>query len=107
MIVQVGQCGNQLGRELWQLAAHDAGSAWYDQEGFARCVAIDSEPRVLSDSTSTKACKIRSSNRCYGSGDGCANVWAAGFAEHALLDSAMEAIRREAERSRWVPMLVR
>jgi Tubulin/FtsZ family, GTPase domain len=85
MLIHIGQAGISIGLELWRFVHQSvresncsAGSAWFHDDGLARCVAIDSEPRVLAD-FQNKLNFIRPSNLVHGSGKGCANNWAAGF----------------------------
>jgi hypothetical protein len=52
IIVQVGQCGNQVGGALWEAlaAATNHGSVpspFFCRDGTARCVLVDSEPKVV------------------------------------------------------------
>eukprot|EP00741_Cyanophora_paradoxa_P012359 tig00020610_g11942.t1 len=49
VVLQVGQCGNQLGGEWWRLVQADASASrsFIDSDGKARCVLIDSEPKVI------------------------------------------------------------
>jgi len=57
MFVHVGQCGNQVGLPLWQLAEAEAGPSpeerrqhpmFCEERGFARAIFVDSEPKVTS-----------------------------------------------------------
>lgn len=113
--VQLGQCGNQLGRQFFdnvhtegrraspglaaairrQYFTEDSDATWR-----ARSVLVDTEPRVVS--------------RCLGGGEGwrynddsgfyrqggAANNWAFGFYHHgpAVADGVLDLVRREAER---------
>jgi Tubulin/FtsZ family, GTPase domain len=85
MLIHVGQAGISIGLELWQYVRQIAlenscsiGSSWFHDDGYARCIAVDSEPRVLAE-FKHKLKFIRPSNLVHGSGRGCANNWAAGF----------------------------
>jgi Tubulin/FtsZ family, GTPase domain len=85
MLVHIGQAGISIGLELWQYIRQivpqnscSIGSAWFHDDGYARCIAVDSEPRVLAEFGQKLKC-IRSCNLVHGSGRGCANNWAAGF----------------------------
>eukprot|EP00761_Pharyngomonas_kirbyi_P009342 gb/GECH01009358.1/.p1 GENE.gb/GECH01009358.1/~~gb/GECH01009358.1/.p1 ORF type:complete len:471 (+),score=76.50 gb/GECH01009358.1/:1-1413(+) len=52
VFVQVGQCGNQVGREFWKCMkskSSEQNHTFFDsQYGFPRCVLVDSEAKVVS-----------------------------------------------------------
>ena len=141
LFVHVGQCGNQIALPFWRLAESEAGLPWGgddggsqslaamearcrhplfdDVDGCARCVMVDSEPKVVAD-TVRGLRTIRPGNVCLDhSGRG--NNWAMGFmacaadeeramasSSHGIFGSAVagglfcdvvETIRREAERT--------
>ncbi|KAG8345920.1 zeta tubulin [Trypanosoma vivax] len=83
VVVQVGQCGNQLGDELWrQLSiATDKGavrSPFFTRDRLARCVLVDSEPKVVQAVQGRHADIMRKENTvCGNSGRG--NHWALGY----------------------------
>ncbi|CAJ16058.1 zeta tubulin [Trypanosoma brucei gambiense DAL972] len=83
VVVQVGQCGNQLGEELWrQLSiATDKGavrSPFFTSNRKARCVMVDSEPKVVQTVYNRYADIMRAENVvCGHSGRG--NHWALGY----------------------------
>uniref|UniRef100_A0A3B4AQD9 Tubulin delta chain n=1 Tax=Periophthalmus magnuspinnatus TaxID=409849 RepID=A0A3B4AQD9_9GOBI len=117
--VQLGQCGNQVGLELFDVISNDAreaqrrtyGSACYDRffhqttngELEARAVLIDMEPKVINHSM-TKAAK--SGKWRYGEKShfsqkqGSGNNWANGFCVHGPRNKEVveELVRREVER---------
>lgn len=51
IVVQVGQCGNQIGHQLWSKtleADSNLTAPWFDEEsGKARAILIDTEPKVV------------------------------------------------------------
>nr|CCC89303.1 unnamed protein product [Trypanosoma congolense IL3000] len=83
VVVQIGQCGNQLGEELWrQLSiATNKGSVhspFFTTDRKARCVLVDSEPKVVQGVYDRHADIIRPENVvCGHSGRG--NHWALGY----------------------------
>ncbi|CAL1571918.1 unnamed protein product [Knipowitschia caucasica] len=117
--VQLGQCGNQVGLELFDVICNDAREAHKksycsaSHERFfyqtargeleARAVLIDMEPKVITHSM-TKAAK--SGNWRYGEKShfsqkqGSGNNWANGFCVHGPLseEAVEELVRREVER---------
>ncbi|XP_064203228.1 uncharacterized protein LOC135261154 [Anguilla rostrata] len=111
VLLQVGQCGNQLGLEWWRLLMHvsgqdreNDGNPFCARDGKLGAVFVDSEPKVLGGARSLVRCKIlRESNIIAGKG-GRGSNWAYGYhgrqgeAEHGILQQSMEAVRREAER---------
>ncbi|XP_063076322.1 tubulin delta chain-like isoform X2 [Engraulis encrasicolus] len=109
VILQVGQCGNQLGLEWCELlcktskqVAHR--SPFITKEDTLAVVCVDSESKVLKRAHRlVKNKKLLESNVVQGKG-GRGNNWAYGYhgprgAEgDKLLHGAMEAVRREAEK---------
>ncbi|KAH9601108.1 Tubulin-like [Trypanosoma melophagium] len=84
VVVQVGQCGNQLGDELWRQLAFTTNNGavpspfFTQQPRKARCLMIDSEPKVVRDVYNRHADIMRSDNViCGQSGRG--NHWALGY----------------------------
>lgn len=54
VFLQVGQCGNQVGNEFWSLLSAERRKkpampmhSLFHANGFARCVLVDSEPKVI------------------------------------------------------------
>jgi hypothetical protein len=50
--IHVGQAGNQIGQELWQLLLHETGSIHEDiffdrNRKKARAILVDTEPKVI------------------------------------------------------------
>ena len=115
IIVQVGQCGNQLGAALWRLLDCEDSSSlpWkgvpqpssnvtgssgctprtrhgpvFAHDGFARCVLIDAEPKVVSAAVARFPKLFRSGNAiCGNSGRG--NNWLQGYFEGSNLSCRM------------------
>ncbi|CAM9219615.1 unnamed protein product [Hapterophycus canaliculatus] len=92
------------------------GTAMFHQDGgWARCLAVDSEPKVV-QRFQGRVGSLRAENAIY-SQSGLANNWAMGFAScrsdreedgagGGPFSRCMEAVRREAERSCWLNSVV-
>ncbi|KAJ9518405.1 hypothetical protein QJQ45_018419 [Haematococcus lacustris] len=107
---QVGQCGNQLGQELWRMLSSqrpacgttDSMGLLEDLEYFkltsqgqrqARCLLIDTEPKVIASShllwqqvqqvlaSSSTGSNLFSRERCYLGQSGRGNNWAFGYTQ--------------------------
>ncbi|CCW67208.1 unnamed protein product [Phytomonas sp. Hart1] len=84
VVVQVGQCGNQLGDELFmQLYTSSKGSSsfpspFFAQDGKARCVLVDSEPKVVQGVAARHSKFIRTEN-VVGGQSGRGNNWGLGY----------------------------
>eukprot|EP00741_Cyanophora_paradoxa_P001241 tig00000074_g1198.t1 len=127
VVLQVGQCGNQLGGEWWRLVQADASASrsFIDSDGKARCVLIDSEPKVIQGLLKGPGGDLfRPGNVAYEQ-SGRGNNWALGYYKsgywepsagagagggnvdeeerngRSLVGRAMAALRREAERCDW------
>eukprot|EP00667_Euglena_gracilis_P007806 EG_transcript_7888 len=118
--VQVGQCGNQVGREflsavaaeLQQQPADEPAAGWdvffrpSAKDGpVARCIQVDMEPKVVQDNLAWAA---RRGLFCYDphnshvtSQEGSANNWAFGYSHKApeCSDAVVAMAQREAERA--------
>ena len=46
IVVQVGQCGNQIGPQLFKLAQHSVSNGLVDRTGYCRAVCVDTEDKV-------------------------------------------------------------
>jgi hypothetical protein len=105
LCVHVGQCGNQVGQEFWELATASTPvsscSPLYNQpDGMARCVMVDSEPKVISNVMAQGRIPIDHRAVVWDQ-NGRGNNWAMGFYGSrgcTLVDRAMEAIRRQVEK---------
>lgn len=108
VVLQIGQCGNQLGLELWNLVTKCPGDRnrypFSTRDGKLAAVFVDSEPKVLRDAQQlVKNKKLLDSNIVVTHG-GRGSNWAYGYNGHSgeesnvLLQRAMEAVRREAEK---------
>ncbi|KAI4905175.1 hypothetical protein NFI96_013902 [Prochilodus magdalenae] len=117
--VQLGQCGNQIGPELFSTLYHDSSGAsqktykgfsherffWENSEGglVARSVLVDMEPKVISQAI-TKASKSgkwkyeEKAHFCQKQGSG--NNWANGYCVHGPRheEAVEDLVRREVER---------
>lgn len=93
--LQVGQCGNQLGQALWEcLQAQSAAAAdpLADVEHFkctaqgarrARCLLVDTEPKVVNAVLAQDRAGIFSRSRCFLGQSGRGNNWAFGYRQLA------------------------
>eukprot|EP00752_Nemacystus_decipiens_P011104 g9865.t1 len=139
--LHLGQAGVQLGESFWGLAEeeflvgdgwegrrygggrgrarvrmHPGGTAMFHEEGgWARCLAVDSEPKVV-QRFQGRVGSLRPENAVF-SQSGLANNWAMGFAscrsdggdvgaERGPFSRCMEGMRKEAERSSWLNSVV-
>ncbi|XP_017326691.1 uncharacterized protein LOC108267194 isoform X2 [Ictalurus punctatus] len=109
VVLQVGQCGNQLGLDWWRLITkksnqHKKRCPFSSRNGELAAVCVDTEPKVLrkiGEFVQNK--EIRPSSVIEGKG-GRGGNWAYGYhggrgdGENGLLKHTMEAVRQEAER---------
>ncbi|XP_032897971.1 tubulin delta chain isoform X2 [Amblyraja radiata] len=119
VVVQIGQCGNQIGQQLFEVVSMDGQSGrnesyWNtSQERFfsssndgvpvARAVLVDMEPKVISHTVSKAASSGRwrygaQSAFCQKQGSG--NNWANGFCVHGPQheEAVMDLVQQEAEK---------
>ncbi|RNF17699.1 putative zeta tubulin [Trypanosoma cruzi] len=83
VVVQVGQCGNQLGDELWRqlkLTTNSGAlpSPFFTRDRRARCVLVDSEPKVVTAVYERQKDVLRAENVIHGQ-SGRGNHWALGY----------------------------
>ncbi|ESL07017.1 zeta tubulin, partial [Trypanosoma rangeli SC58] len=83
VVVQVGQCGNQLGDELWRqlkitTSSGAVPSPFFTCDRRARCVLVDSEPKVVTAVYARHRDIFRAENVVYGD-SGRGNHWALGY----------------------------
>uniref|UniRef100_W5LAT3 Tubulin delta chain n=1 Tax=Astyanax mexicanus TaxID=7994 RepID=W5LAT3_ASTMX len=109
VVLQVGQCGNQLGFEWWRLLTktskhHKKRCSFSSRSGNLAAVCVDTEPKVLRGASKfVKNNEFRASNIIEGKG-GRGGNWAYGYhggpseGETGVLQRTMEAVRQEAER---------
>ncbi|XP_064646130.1 tubulin delta chain-like [Lineus longissimus] len=109
VVVQVGQCGNQVGQQFWKHVLHDKqqvennSSVYVHPDGKFRSVNIDAEPKVVRRlMKDAKKSNFRESNIIVGR-QGCGTNWAIGYhgvrTEHdKLISSCVEGLRKEIER---------
>ncbi|XP_019363562.1 PREDICTED: tubulin beta chain-like [Gavialis gangeticus] len=109
--LQVGQCGNQIGQEWWQLLTQKSalqGEAdrhpFCSLDGKLSAICVDSEPKVVRKlQRHVKGGFFRESNLIVGK-QGRGKNWAYGYhdghadSERSLLQRTMESLRKEAER---------
>uniref|UniRef100_A0A674D271 Tubulin delta chain n=1 Tax=Salmo trutta TaxID=8032 RepID=A0A674D271_SALTR len=116
--VQLGQCGNQVGQELFEVISNDANDTQRkvysecsserffnetaNRELVARSVLIDMEPKVISQSIAktAKSGKWRYGDRSHFSQkQGSGNNWANGYCVHGPRheEVVMDIVRREVE----------
>ncbi|KAL0488132.1 tubulin delta [Acrasis kona] len=121
IFVQVGQCGNQVGHEFWKIAGKERSQknsgfqgGLFHGNGYARCIMIDSEPKVIQRIIGENNELYNISNVRF-SQSGCGNNWALGYnfsgnskgmtdrcapegyGKDMLLQDAMELLERELE----------
>ncbi|XP_063306923.1 tubulin delta chain-like [Pelobates fuscus] len=106
--LQVGQCGNQIGHEWWQILHNNASEEgrynYFSRDNSINAICVDSEPKVIRKIRKQvkKSC-FRDSNLIVGR-RGRGNNWAFGYSgsctntEKSLLDLTMESFRKEVER---------
>ncbi|KAI1886218.1 hypothetical protein AGOR_G00211730 [Albula goreensis] len=111
VLLQVGQCGNQLGLEWWRLIMQSPGlgkendrSPFITRDGKLAAVFVDSEPKVLRGARHlVRSKKLPEYNVIAGKG-GRGSNWAYGYhgqrgeEECGILQQTMDALRREVER---------
>ncbi|XP_030052813.1 tubulin delta chain isoform X4 [Microcaecilia unicolor] len=109
--LQVGQCGNQIGLEWWQIltsesCAHQESDRYpfFTRDGKLSALAVDSELKVIRKlQKQIKRGVFRDSNIILGQ-RGRGNNWAYGYhgvrsdGEASLLERTMESFRKEVER---------
>lgn len=110
VILQVGQCGNQIGEVLWNMIdgvnATESGYIFSHSDGYYRSVVVDTEPKVLK-----RVCRRRPGSCTHAEDNiimdrsGRGNNWAFGFygkkstnEENNIFYRTMHAIRKEIER---------
>ncbi|KAK2193392.1 hypothetical protein NP493_13g03021 [Ridgeia piscesae] len=109
VVVQVGQCGNQIGRMFWDISLNDnqnlTGHVYVNGDEKLRSVNIDTEPKVIRKLQNTDSKRVlRDGNLVVGrKGRGC--NWALGYhgsskqgSEGDSLEVAMDVLRKEIER---------
>ncbi|KAM4705571.1 uncharacterized protein WCC33_010398 [Rhinophrynus dorsalis] len=106
--LQIGQCGNQIGQEWWQILSNNSSQAdrypYFSCDGMINAICVDSEPKVIRRlQKQVKKGFFKDSNLVVGQ-RGRGNNWAFGYngigsgIEKSLLDRTMESLRREIER---------
>ncbi|XP_075444210.1 tubulin delta chain-like isoform X2 [Ascaphus truei] len=108
--LQVGQCGNQIGQEWWQILTNNAPKTdvdrypYFSRDGRINAICVDSEPKVIRKlQKQVKNGFFRDSNLIMGR-KGRGNNWACGYSlvcsdtEKSLLHMTMESFRKEVER---------
>ncbi|XP_056374708.1 tubulin delta chain-like isoform X2 [Hyla sarda] len=106
--LQVGQCGNQIGQEWWQILSSNVAEAdrfpYFSRDGLINAICVDSEPKVIRKlRQQVKNGYFRDNNIIVGR-RGRGKNWAYGYhgnstgAEKNLLERTMEAFRKEVER---------
>mmetsp|Transcript_19851 Transcript_19851/g.25692 ORF Transcript_19851/g.25692 Transcript_19851/m.25692 type:complete len:427 (-) Transcript_19851:3975-5255(-) len=104
VLVQVGQCGNQLGScwldECWKSSSNSWFRPLRNGNKVARCVLIDSEPRVVGSASGTSWTYEAKHRLCASGGRGAGNNWATGFLETSenFIELVEDNVRREIER---------
>nr|XP_028605924.1 tubulin delta chain-like [Podarcis muralis] len=109
MWLQIGQCGNQIGQEWWQIVTGTSNREadlypFCSQDGHLSAVCVDSEPKVVRKlQKQVKRGLFRESNLIMGK-QGRGSNWAYGYhgvrseSEQNLCSRTMESLRKEAEK---------
>ncbi|KAM5157382.1 tubulin delta chain-like [Mantella aurantiaca] len=106
MWLQVGQCGNQIGQEWWQILANSGAETdrypYFSRDGPINAICVDSEPKVIRRlRQQVKRGYFRDANIVVGK-RGRGNNWAYGYSDlgsdQSLLERTMESFRKEVER---------
>lgn len=107
--LQVGQCGNQIGFQLWKFLKEEINvnnNTYFNRNTErARCILVDSEPKVVEKPFAKAAhplFNILSPSLTVKSNSGRSNNWATGYADKpeknsSLSSQTMELLRREVE----------
>ncbi|XP_053569698.1 tubulin delta chain-like [Bombina bombina] len=108
--LQVGQCGNQIGQEWWQILTNNVSKTspdrypYFSRDGMINAICVDSEPKVI------RKLQKQVKNGCFRDTNlvverrGRGNNWAYGYSsvssgtEKSLLERSMESLRKEVER---------
>lgn len=109
VVLQVGQCGNQVGECFWNRAddLNEPGYVFKHYDGHYRSVAVDTEPKVLRSFTSTRRTEGRTfrNENVIMDRSGRGNNWAFGYygrknesEEKNIFGRIMSAMRKEIER---------
>ncbi|XP_018429705.1 PREDICTED: tubulin delta chain-like [Nanorana parkeri] len=114
--LQVGQCGNQIGQEWWQILANNAAEAdrypYFSRDGLINAICVDSEPKVIRrlrqqvkkgyfrDANIIAGRKGRGNNWAYGKKGGGGGLYSGDNtgSDGSLLEQTMESFRKEVER---------
>lgn len=114
IVLTVGQAGNAVGAELWELLCEEkasrAPSGLFRLTGEARGVMVDSEPKVMGRLKRNRSLR-REAMVCDAGGAGRGNNWAYGYSagqsaelqdypfgtEPGLVARVMDVVRKEAE----------
>eukprot|EP00756_Hemistasia_phaeocysticola_P012099 Hpha_TRINITY_DN15173_c2_g13::TRINITY_DN15173_c2_g13_i1::g.129177::m.129177 len=99
VVVMVGQCGCQLGARLFEMLAREhtgqRSSCLFHTDGFARCVGVDTEPKVVSSVLARDKERqgvLRAANFVYEQ-SGRGNNWAHGYCGGGGVDVGVKAVR--------------
>lgn len=106
--LQVGQCGNQIGQEWWQILTNSVAETerypYFSRDGSINAICVDSETKVIRRlRQQVKKGYFRDTNIIVGQ-RGRGNNWAYGYrdtgmgTDQSLLERTMESFRREVER---------
>ncbi|XP_053265399.1 uncharacterized protein LOC128423868 isoform X4 [Podarcis raffonei] len=107
--LQIGQCGNQIGQEWWQIVTSTSSREadiypFCSQDGHLSAICVDSEPKVVRKlQKQVKRGVFRESNLIMGK-QGRGSNWAYGYhgvrseGEESLCSRTMESLRKEAEK---------
>ena len=118
VILQVGQCGNQIGLQLWKLMKDEVNTnnnTYFSRATErARCIMVDSEPKVVDKPFLKPAHPLYntlSPSLVVKSNSGRSNNWATGYADKPekdqnLSSQTMEMLRKEIEQCDYYKTLI-
>ena len=122
VFLHVGQAGNEIGAALWSLAAKEKPPRqWlFDERGRARCVLVDTEPKVVRGVVRTLGAEHVHPRCALVEQSGRGNNWAMGYhgvdgdggggalgknpagsSRNGIAEAALEALRWQWERCDW------
>ena len=122
LFLHVGQAGNEIGSAFWSLAGKEKPpKQWlYDERGRARCVLVDTEPKVVRGVVKTIGAEKVHQRCALVEQSGRGNNWAMGYhgvgaptpgaaatsTRNGIAEAALEALRWQWERCDWCTGLV-
>eukprot|EP01060_Flectonema_neradi_P011443 TRINITY_DN18511_c0_g1_i1.p1 TRINITY_DN18511_c0_g1~~TRINITY_DN18511_c0_g1_i1.p1 ORF type:complete len:422 (+),score=71.42 TRINITY_DN18511_c0_g1_i1:48-1268(+) len=99
LTVLVGQCGIQVGNEIWKRIQKNERT--YSRDGYARCVGVDTEPKVVEKVLSNNA--IYRKSNFVSDEEGRGNNWAFGYLGKPPQREQQQQQQRPAFSTKWRP----